>query len=219
MNRTIVGAGRWLYRPLTPKWFDKSIFDYIPKTGKVLNVGSGNTPRFTITTTNLDIEKYPNVDIVADAHQLPFPDNYFDCVFCSAVLEHTARPWIVAIEMQRVLKDDGILCVQVPFLEGIHDEFDYFRFTPRGLMSLFPKIKLVKPLGVSASSAQILTELIVTNVVLVFENTILELLIKAMMSWLVWPIQWLDIVFKKQNTTMIRHARAIYFVGRKVADC
>lgn len=105
------------YNPFTPRWFDRSMFDYIPE-GKVLNVGSGIT-KLRDDIINLDIVKYPNVDVVADAHALPFEVEYFDGVFCNAVLEHTIRPWIVAGEIQRVLKTGGTLCVATPFLEAI----------------------------------------------------------------------------------------------------
>jgi len=42
--------------------------------------------------------------VVADAHELPFPDDSFDLVLASEVLEHVERPWQVAVELARVAR-------------------------------------------------------------------------------------------------------------------
>ena len=199
------------HNPFTPRWFDRSMFDYIPQ-GKVLNVGSGNT-KLRPDIINLDIVKYPNVDIVADAHSLPFGDEYFDGVFCNAVLEHTIRPWIVAGEIQRVLKTGGTLCVQTPFLEGVHDEYDFFRFTLKGLRSLFPEITEIKS-GVSASTTSILADLLRVYPILAFENTFLHWPVAFAMGWFAKPFQYMDFLIRK-SPSMPKYARAFYLVGVK----
>jgi SAM-dependent methyltransferase len=196
------------------------MFDFVSwgRGGRILNVGSGSTPHFNSQTVNLDIKPYPNVDVVADAHQLPFPDASFDSVICSAVLEHAERPWTVASEIRRVLKVGGAAIIQAPFLEGVHDEHDYFRFTQKGLVSLFPGFRIVKQ-GVSAGPVQILAQLVQVNTEMVVEGTILEKPVKVIMSWLVKPIQWGDLQIKHSNRktdTVSRYARGVYFVGRKL---
>ena len=40
--------------------------------------------------------------------ELPFPDNYFDVVFCRAVIEHLFDPWQFFEESYRVLKRGGV---------------------------------------------------------------------------------------------------------------
>jgi SAM-dependent methyltransferase len=204
-------AGK-LCNPFTPVWFDRSIFDYMPKQGKVLNIGSGSTD-YGDWVTNLDIVKLPNVDVIADAHALPFEDGYFDGVFCSAVLEHTTRPWVVAKEAQRVLRGGGIACIQAPFLEGVHDEKDYFRFTLNGLKSLFPELKEVKS-GVSGSTNQILADLLREYPILVLERAWLNLPTTLVASWLAAPIRHMDFAIK-HSPSMPGYARAYYFIGRK----
>ncbi len=204
--------GAKLYSPLVPRWFDRSVFDYIPANGRLLNVGSSST-KIRDDVINLDIERLPNVNIVADAHRLPFRDSLFDCVFCNAVMEHTVRPWVVADEIQRVLRTGGVACVQVPFLEAVHDEHDYFRFTLKGLRSLFPALKEVKS-GVSASVCQILADLLRVYPVLVFEGTRLDLLVRFMMSWIAKPFQYLDCTIRGRPSAP-KYARAYYFIGVK----
>lgn len=110
---------------------------------KVLNLGSG-VGRFDhhlsndITMVNLDVDPAkPGVDVVADAHALPFEDASFDIVYSIAVLEHVRKPWIVADEIWRVLRPGGYVVLELPFLNVIHDEHDYFRFTDKGIRSLF----------------------------------------------------------------------------------
>src|SRR5207249_81157 len=54
----------------------------------------------------------PNVRFEqGDAHQLRFPDNSFDVVYCRWVLEHVADPIRVLSEMKRVLRPGGMVYV------------------------------------------------------------------------------------------------------------
>ncbi len=46
--------------------------------------------------------------------KLPFPDNTFDRVICSEVLEHVPDPELFLAEIRRVLKPDGIFAASVP---------------------------------------------------------------------------------------------------------
>ncbi len=90
----------------------------------------------------LDMQKGPGVDLVASAEKLPFPDKSFDLVFCLETLEHTEKPWLICAEIERVLKPNGIAIIssQQNFPIHLHPS-DYFRYTPYGLKSLFPKLK------------------------------------------------------------------------------
>src|SRR4030042_5916341 len=169
------------YNPFTPHWFDRSIFNHIPLDGRILNIGSGGTDIIP-DIVNLDMQKLPNVDIIADAHLLPFADSSFDCVVCRAVLEHTRQPWVVSSEVQRVLRVGGIVCVESPFLEAVHDKYDYFRFTLDGLRSLFTNFKEIKS-GVSGSAVQILADMLRVFPVLVVENTFLNYPMRFIMGW------------------------------------
>lgn len=74
-----------------------------------LNVGGGPT-RVSAHEITLNIRPFQNVDLVADAHNIPFADNAFDAVFTLSVLEHVGDPYKVVAEMFRVLKP-GDICI------------------------------------------------------------------------------------------------------------
>ena len=47
--------------------------------------------------TGFDLYDGVNVEVVGDAHNLSqYFDKQYDLIFCSAVFEHFAMPWIVA---------------------------------------------------------------------------------------------------------------------------
>jgi ubiquinone/menaquinone biosynthesis C-methylase UbiE len=136
----------WLPEPTYTRVRNQKLFDWMNQNGpgkRVLNLGSG-VGQFdhylskNIKTINLDISfSKKNLHVVADAHFLPFKSECLDVVYSIAVLEHVKKPWIVADEIFRVLHSGGYVVLELPFLNVIHDEHDYFRFTDKGIRSLF----------------------------------------------------------------------------------
>lgn len=92
----------------------------------------------------LDVRPGPAVDVVGDAHELPFPDQSFERVLCTEVLEHLHTPQKAIDEMYRVLKPRGELILTTRFIAPIHDSpGDYFRFTKYGLAHLLRNWEIV----------------------------------------------------------------------------
>lgn len=54
------------------------------------------------------------VVLAGDAARLPFPDNSFDRIICSEVLEHVPDPDAVLEEISRILKPGGLFIASVP---------------------------------------------------------------------------------------------------------
>ncbi len=143
------------------------------KGKKVLKIGTGTKYDFYKDAFKLsnvicsDIHMLFKVDVVADAHSLPFHDDSFDLVFASEVLEHTIKPWIAAKEITRVTRLDGEIYMQTPFCYPYHAiPYDFFRFSPSGLRALFNQYDLLsyKTAGGMGSTAAIfLSELLISQ--------------------------------------------------------
>lgn len=85
----------------------------------------------------VDVIAGPGVDRVADAHDLPFPDQSFEQIVTSEVIEHLHTPTKAVQEMARVLKPGGRLILTAPFVYPLHEgPHDYQRFTEYGFALL-----------------------------------------------------------------------------------
>jgi SAM-dependent methyltransferase len=117
---------RLLYRD-----FHRRLLESCPE-GPVLDIGGGTAhvkdSRPDIIST--DILRFPGIDVVADAHRLPFPGRYFSGVVMLDVLHHLERPVEFLSEASRVLKPGGRLAMIEPamtpiarrFYENFHEE-------------------------------------------------------------------------------------------------
>lgn len=64
--------------------------------------------------------------------------NFFDVIYSNNVFEHLEKPWIAAENISRMLKTGGLAVMVVPFSQRYHEvPGDYFRYTHKGLASLF----------------------------------------------------------------------------------
>jgi SAM-dependent methyltransferase len=84
-----------------------------------------------------DIRQGPGVDRIEDAQALSFPDQSVGTVLLFEILEHLPHPHRAVAEARRVLRDDGLLAVSVPFSYRLHGfPNDYWRFTSSGIHTL-----------------------------------------------------------------------------------
>lgn len=75
--------------------------------------------------------------IFGDGQLLPIRSNSVDTVLLLDVLEHIENPKKAIAEIERVLRPEGRLIIQVPFMYPLHDEpFDFQRWTIHGLRVL-----------------------------------------------------------------------------------
>ena len=119
--------------------------------GPVIEIGSkdyGNTVSFRdlyggAEYVGVDLEAGKGVDAVVDltAGLGPLQAGKFALAICCSVLEHTPRPWDLAANITRLLRPAGEMYLSVPWVWRYHAyPDDYFRFSPRGVQSLFPGI-------------------------------------------------------------------------------
>jgi SAM-dependent methyltransferase len=83
-----------------------------------------------LANVTVDLEGGANVQVTADARDLPFGDDSFDAVLCSHVLEHIPQDVDVAHELARVLIDGGRALIQVPVDLELDETYETAAATP-----------------------------------------------------------------------------------------
>ena len=112
------------------------LFDNI--SGKGLDIGHDVNYFFkNNNVVTLNIIPGDFIDVVYDGKKIPFSNNTFDKILLRCVLEHVKDPSSILEEASRVLKLDGKMVIEVPFINPLHSiPDDYFRYTPDGLKEL-----------------------------------------------------------------------------------
>lgn len=128
--------------PASNNFYPPSVLQALEETlgrgGLALDVGSGRRSFGAEGLIQLEICTYPFTDVVSQSETLPFRTASFDFVFSLAVTEHVRRPWILAAELQRVLKPGGLLIVDSAFLQPLHGyPSHYYNMTHLALKDLF----------------------------------------------------------------------------------
>jgi SAM-dependent methyltransferase len=118
---------RLLYRD-----FHRRLLESCPE-GRVLDIGGGtaHVKDFRPDIVSTDILSFPGIDVVADAHRLPFPDECFSGVVMLDVLHHLERPIEFLKEASRVLKCGERLAMIEPAMTTVARRFyDHFHEEP-----------------------------------------------------------------------------------------
>ncbi|WP_265562943.1 class I SAM-dependent methyltransferase [Streptomyces hygroscopicus] len=112
-------------------WLPDLIRSWVPRGGRVLEIGcgagtdhsviaslAGDTAAIDLashgaqlTQTRLELEGRPGTAQVADAEDMPFPDQSFDGVYSFGVLHHTDHPERAIAEMWRVMRPGATFLV------------------------------------------------------------------------------------------------------------
>jgi hypothetical protein len=103
-----------------------------------------------IELVGTDVYASPYTALVADAHKLPFEDGVFDGVWVQAVLEHVLEPATIVDEIHRVLRREGLVYAETPFMQQVHERaYDFSRFTQSGHRWLFKRFSEISagPIG------------------------------------------------------------------------
>lgn len=131
----------------------KQIFSKHPDITTILDLGCGEgdsidlfgNVKSDVIWHGVDIEGSPEVkkrlrksDSISsfDGVNLPYPDRYFDLIFCNQVLEHARNPDALITDAFRVLKPNGLFVGSVSYMEPYHS-YSIFNFTPYGIARVF----------------------------------------------------------------------------------
>ncbi len=106
--------------------------------GNILDIGSGTAHikevRSDVIST--DILAFPGIDVVADAHILPFANGAFSAIIMLDVLHHLERPIEFLKEASRVLRPGGRLSMIEPAMTPLARRFyDRFHEEPVDMMA------------------------------------------------------------------------------------
>ena len=116
--------------------------------GDLLDFGCGAKPykslfENTSSYVGVDIENESHnhqgeeIDVYYDGGVLPFNNEKFDIVFSSEVLEHVPNLNKSLSEIERVVKENGLLLMTLPFTFAEHEmPYDYRRFTKNGIVEI-----------------------------------------------------------------------------------
>jgi hypothetical protein len=129
-------------------WKPYLIQEFNRKGMRILELGSRNVTGANLRASfseaqyiGFDYYAGENVDVVGDAHSLSKyfeGQERFDLIFSSAVFEHLHMPWLVAMEIQKLLKVGGHVFVETHFSFSSHERpWHFFQYSDMGLRALF----------------------------------------------------------------------------------
>jgi SAM-dependent methyltransferase len=180
---------------------------------KVLEIGSGMKRRAPYVV-NMDCARFPEVNIVGDAHALPFKEGSFDAVIAQALLEHVMDPQVAAEEIRRILKKDGYVYAEIPFLQPFHPApEDYHRYTLQGIEKLFAGFEKIET-GVCVGPACAVCGILLEYMPFVIGIPVIRSVAYLILGWVLFPFRYLDIILaRRKNAHML--ASSLYFFGRR----
>lgn len=188
---------------------------------KILIIGSGEvgsgTEKFyqqkDIEIVGIDVYESQFVDVVCDAHYLPFKNNNFDGVWIQAVLEHVVEPRIVVAEIFRVLKLGGIVYSETPFMQQVHEgAHDFNRFTVLGHRYLFRNFELIA-YGGNKGAEVVLAWSLKYMVWSIFRSILLAKIIGVVSRVLFRPLSYIT-----SKESLHDSSSGVFFMGRKKKD-
>ena len=135
----------------------KDVKKHLPDyKGNVLDIGCGQSPyKFLL---NADATQYFGIDIIEatsfgynnpdvtsfDGKNIPFENDKFDAIICTEVLEHVQEFQYLIDEIYRTSKKNAAIIVTIPWSARYHYiPYDYFRYTPSSLKTMFAKFSEV----------------------------------------------------------------------------
>lgn len=170
LSRTPFHPGYWVRVRL-----DRAVESHAAQAhGVLLDVGCGAKPYEKTFTPYVDkylgLEYSPEsgyrgnkADLCGDAGLLPLADESVDTILCTEVMEHVPNPEKTIEEFARVLRPGGIVITTAPFVYPIHDEYDFFRYSPQGLATIMKRhgltIEEIKPLSGTAVTLAVMFNL------------------------------------------------------------
>jgi SAM-dependent methyltransferase len=170
-DRAFLSVGSRLVAELVAEFYQNAF--PLHARGRLLDMGCGAVPFYAAYRDHVDEvtcidwtnsrHDISHLDRACDLTQaIPFPDESFDTILLSDVLEHLPEPDCLWREVTRLLAPGGKLIMNVPFYYQLHEEpHDYFRYTQFALERFADRSGLnvidLKPVG---GAPEILADLV-----------------------------------------------------------
>lgn len=160
--------------------------------GKLLDIGCGNKPYSSWFNNKIDeyigcdiIQSDLNkVDVICPAQSIPFPNDTFDTIFTTQVIEHVGDHEGMLNEAFRLLKPGGKLILSGPFYWPLHEEpHDYFRYTKHGFKLIVEKAGF-RILEINPCGGKWAVTGIMINSAVPFRPKIISLILNSIFGWL-----------------------------------
>lgn len=145
-DRTMVSKGSVIATAAMIAYYEKAILAHA--NGLLLDLGCGHVPFYAMYESQIEdvvcvdwensMHKNHFLDIATDLNQnLPLPNDQFDTIICTDVLEHIYKPHGLLSEISRICKPGGKLIVGVPYFYWLHEApHDYYRYTKYALKQM-----------------------------------------------------------------------------------
>lgn len=175
-------------------------------------IGSGMNNFYKAFKKNIlafDIYNNPNIQFIADAHNIPIKNKIFDLIIIQAVLEHVLNPYKVVDECQRLLKIDGLIYAETPFMQQVHEgAYDFMRFTDSGHRYLFKNFSILKSGPVAGVGTSLLW-----SISYFFGGLFRSIMVKNIVRVFFFWLRYFD--FLVPDSHNIDGASGVYFIGKK----
>ncbi|MBF0165869.1 MAG: class I SAM-dependent methyltransferase [Magnetococcales bacterium] len=104
-----------------------------PADARLLDLGAGGR-RIAGNVITIDFVRHAQTDLIADVCRVPLADHSVDGIIATGLFEHVENDIELIVEIHRLLKKNGKVHIEVPFMQQYHeDPIDYRRYTIPGL--------------------------------------------------------------------------------------
>lgn len=176
------------------------------------SIGKGSDALYSnsdIHIISFDVYCSEVTDFIADAHSIPIKNESIDGIWIQAVLEHVLEPTKVVSEIFRVLKPDGIVYADTPFMQQVHEKaYDFTRFSESGHRWLFKDFELIES-GVVSGPGTALSWALRYFFVGLLRNKLLGTGLASLFFWLRYIDNFIPTTYSSDG------ASAVFFMGRK----
>ena len=180
--------------------------------GEGFDVLVSSAPPIELAET--DVVFGPRTMLICDSHDLPFQSGFFDGVVVQAVLEHVVDPFRCVEEIYRVLRPEGLIYAETPFIQQVHEgRFDFTRFTHLGHRHLFRRFKEVSS-GAVCGTGMALAWTYRYFLLSLSDSPIVRNLLDTFARFTAFPLKWFD-RYTSKRAGAFDAASAYYFLGTK----